>query len=229
MRVAEPAPLGRQGLHKILALLRVKSKTLPLAVCLLAATSLCGCIPEYMEPDEGVLSTSSGARSDVINGQPSPTIASISPNAQPPESSISCVSIGWPVEEVSRVAGFALTQVENIPDGCSYRTEAAPFTTMVEISRRQTPRHASFEGAFARLSASAGANGACSWESPKHLAFTCTGTFGETQSFEGASTSMIFLDDHAVLTMIGTYDPSFVPRAEVGAWELAQEARARKL
>lgn len=214
----EPARLGHQGLDKVLAPLRVKSRTLTLFLCLLAAAALSGCIPPYTGPEDDSLSTSStssGAPSDMVNGQPSSTS--------------SCVSIGWPIEEVSRVAGFPLAQVRDIPDGCSYSTDPAPFTTRIEISRRKIPSHASFEAAFAQLSAAAAANGTCAWVSPEHLAFTCTGAFGETQAFEGASLSMVFLNDHAVQFMTGTYDPAFVSWAEAGAWKLAQDARARNL
>jgi hypothetical protein len=228
----EPARLGRQGLGKVLAPLRVKSRTLTLFLCFFAAAGLSGCIPPYTEPEDGTFSTSStssGAPSDMVNGQPSSTSSSTSSSAHYSGDSDTCVSIGWPVEEVSSVVGFPLAQVEDIPDGCSYSTDPAPFTTRIEISRRQIPSHASFEAAFAQLATAAAANGTCTWVSPEHLAFTCTVAFGVTQAFEGASVSMVFLNDHAVQFMTGTYDPAFVSWAEAGAWKLAQDARARNL
>lgn len=229
----EPARLGRQGLDKVLAHHRVKSRTLTLFLCLLSAAALSGCTPPYTGPENGTVSassTSSGAPSDVADGPPSPTSSSTSSSARSPGDSDSCVSIGWPIEQVSRVVGFPLEQVEDMLDGCSYSTDQDPSTTRVEISRRQIPSHASFEATFAQLSAAAAGNGTCSWVSPEHLAFTCTGTFSEeTQAFEGASLSMVFLNDHAVQFMTGTYDPAFVSWAEAGAGKLAEEARARNL
>jgi len=76
------------------------------------------------------------------------------------------------------------------------------------------------------LSATAAANGTGAWVSPEHLAFTCTGTFDETQAFEGPSISMILLNDHAAQSITGTNAPVFASWAEAGAWKLAQDARA---
>ena len=92
------------------------------------------------------------------------------------------------------------------------------------------PNQAAFESTFAQLSADASRNGSCAWADPEHLSFTCIGTFSvETRTFEGASLSMIFLNDHAVQFITGTYDPAFVSSAEAGAAKLAQEARTRSM
>lgn len=224
----------RRGCHclaEALAPLGVKPVILALFLSL-AAPTVTGCIPEYTNPEEGVTlskdPTPSGITSDPIKQAPLPTSSSRSLGTPPSEHPDSCVAIGWPIEQLSRVVGFALTTVKSLPNGCSYSTDQAPFTR-VEISRRQITDHAAFEAEFTQLTTTAAAKGTCVWASPEHLVFTCTGAFGKTEAFEGASTSMVFINDHAVELIVGTEDPAFVPSAETGSRKLAAETRTRNL
>lgn len=214
---------GRRSLMKAPTADRVKNRTRTAFLCLLAAFLLSGCFPPYESPED-VSSTATTPTPDATTHTSSPTLPQS--NTGPSGSSISCVSIGWPIEDVSRVAGFPLTSVADIPNGCVYSTDPSSLATQVEISLEPISNRASFETVFTRLSSAAIKKGSCAWETTEHLAFTCTGTFGATEAFKGASISMVLLKNHAVHFVAGTHNADFASSAEAAARKLARQAQA---